>query len=190
MAGMARQVRLVPILVSSRPTRIFGQTFRDASSSAQIKLMCGDSSESLVTTLIPFLNDAKSEIVHCYSTVRPSETVYYSFASWQGVTELLDHQLCLYEGRYDQIGAVTNKDTCKLRSNKATPKLKHNTHRIACTSYILSKCCKYKTDGTIPFLRMMIGMNDRMSRTTDPTAPRCAGSCQLRSRHRVLRRPY
>ena len=90
------------------------------------------------------MQSQQNEIVHCYSTVRPSETVYYSFASWQGVTELLGHQLCLYEGRYDQIGAVTNKDTCKLRSNKATPKLKHSTHRIACTSYILANAVNIK----------------------------------------------
>ena len=32
-------------------------------------------------------------------------------------------------------------------------------------------------------------MNNRMSETTDPTTSRCAGYCQPRSRHRVLRRP-
>jgi hypothetical protein len=61
-----------------------------------------------------------------------------------------------------------------------------NTHHIAQASCIVFLRCKYKTNGIIPFLRM----DDRMSRTTDPTTPQCAGSCQLRSRHRVLRRPY
>ena len=87
-------------------------------------------------------------------------------------------------------------DNCNCRSKNCKAKPKHNTHGIARTSYSIFllyavNSSKYKTNGWLePSLFWEWLQMERMSGTTDPTAPRCAGSCQLRSRHRVLRRPY